>query len=113
MGKCEKFNKTFRKKIKKSIKYSDAVGNRIYNMEYIHILRKLFALFLSFIVAYLFAKMDAGKVRPILLCRINRENMFWIFFWYFIVSRITEPGTVKRGEVVSQIVFSQIKCMHC
>lgn len=65
-------------KIKESIKYSGAVENRIYNMENIHILRKLFALF--FIVAYLFAKMDAGKVRPILLCRINRENMFWIYF---------------------------------
>lgn len=44
----------------------------------------IFAKFFSFIVAYLFVKMDAGKVWPILWCRINRANMFLDIFIFCI-----------------------------
>lgn len=94
MEKCEKFNKTFCKKIKKSIKYSGAVGNRIYNMENIHILRKLFALFF-YCCIFICENGCRQSAANSLVSHKQRKHVLDIFL-YFVVLCYSEPGTVKH-----------------
>lgn len=101
----ESGNKTFRTKIKKSIKYFCAVENRIYNMIYIRIHLESSVFLRSFFFFYCCIFIcENGCRQSMANSLVSHKQREHVFGYFYILHIFVRCGSVV---LVSQNVFSQ------